>query len=653
MARIQLRRDTSGNWTTNNPVLASGELGIETDTNQVKIGNGIGNWDVLPYLASEGGVTSVNGQQGDVVLDKSDVGLGAVNNTSDAEKPISTATQAALDGKIGAVVEDTEPTLGANLNLKGFTVTSDTIAQMLTNLSIEPTDDNTQSLGASAKKWKEVFVNDALVVEDKRDGIDVKLGVRDGQIILTNTDVEVTTFVDLGGTTPDPGHLENVSLDGTGRYSVGPSGILNNNGFVTREFINTPGQFFVINDIDGGNFGGGDRQCFGLVRETIVDGTDLDGVEGLFAGHNYGGWSLGGVWYYTGGYPYIWTTYTRQQQSPQGAGEGYTGTFSTQGSQKAWWNACTIAGVGKKLRVGIADGTNSDQTGANLSNRLVQQLYVAEEIINNPQALALLPANVQTYGAGWYACYASTGNYENMGSFPATREGYGTGWNRQAGQDKGYRFRWSTFGNTTLNQLPYLQGVPNINDQIAAASGLSYYLVYGPTANDINAADVVLAQGQTSGENPFYPNETVYLFSFNEPYTSWETAAADVFDVGHGAIGAVQSSPLFQDYAIATAEEIIEAGLSVTGIQKIRAEVCTYVLNATIGYYMVRELSETDRETVRGVFATVIQAASTGQLQNLHDLIGNISTDNNLYPQELLDALQAQTALYLKNFPVF
>ena len=130
MARIQLRRDTSTNWTTNNPILASGELGIETDTNQVKIGNGIGNWDVLPYLASEGGVTSVNGKQGDVVLDKSDIGLGAVNNTSDAEKPISDATQAALDGKIGAVVEDINPTLGANLNLKNYVITSDEVAHM-------------------------------------------------------------------------------------------------------------------------------------------------------------------------------------------------------------------------------------------------------------------------------------------------------------------------------------------------------------------------------------------------------------------------------------------------------------------------------------------------------------------------------------------
>lgn len=44
-------------------------------------------------------VTSVNGQTGIVVLDKADVGLGNVDNTSDANKPISTATQAALDLK--------------------------------------------------------------------------------------------------------------------------------------------------------------------------------------------------------------------------------------------------------------------------------------------------------------------------------------------------------------------------------------------------------------------------------------------------------------------------------------------------------------------------------------------------------------------------
>src|SRR5690606_13909825 len=40
-------------------------------------------------------VQSVNGKTGNsITLDKSDVGLGNVDNTSDANKPISTATQA-------------------------------------------------------------------------------------------------------------------------------------------------------------------------------------------------------------------------------------------------------------------------------------------------------------------------------------------------------------------------------------------------------------------------------------------------------------------------------------------------------------------------------------------------------------------------------
>jgi len=38
--RIQLRRDTAANWTSVNPTLRAGEIGIETDTLKFKIGNG-------------------------------------------------------------------------------------------------------------------------------------------------------------------------------------------------------------------------------------------------------------------------------------------------------------------------------------------------------------------------------------------------------------------------------------------------------------------------------------------------------------------------------------------------------------------------------------------------------------------------------------
>jgi hypothetical protein len=46
---IQLRRSTASGWTTNNPTLAQGEEGYETDTGKIKIGDGITAWSSLPY----------------------------------------------------------------------------------------------------------------------------------------------------------------------------------------------------------------------------------------------------------------------------------------------------------------------------------------------------------------------------------------------------------------------------------------------------------------------------------------------------------------------------------------------------------------------------------------------------------------------------
>lgn len=49
---------------------------------------------------ASGGVSSVSGKTGAVVLDKADVGLANVDNTTDLAKPISTATQTALNSKV-------------------------------------------------------------------------------------------------------------------------------------------------------------------------------------------------------------------------------------------------------------------------------------------------------------------------------------------------------------------------------------------------------------------------------------------------------------------------------------------------------------------------------------------------------------------------
>jgi hypothetical protein len=51
-ALIQLRRDTAANWTSANPTLAAGEMGLETNTGKFKIGDGSTAWAVLEYFTT-------------------------------------------------------------------------------------------------------------------------------------------------------------------------------------------------------------------------------------------------------------------------------------------------------------------------------------------------------------------------------------------------------------------------------------------------------------------------------------------------------------------------------------------------------------------------------------------------------------------------
>jgi hypothetical protein len=57
--RIQLRRDTSANWYSTNPVLSLGEPGVEIDTHNMKVGDGVTAWTNLAYTAKDGGLTHV------------------------------------------------------------------------------------------------------------------------------------------------------------------------------------------------------------------------------------------------------------------------------------------------------------------------------------------------------------------------------------------------------------------------------------------------------------------------------------------------------------------------------------------------------------------------------------------------------------------
>lgn len=51
-SRVRLRRGTAAAWTAANPILALGELGVETDTRNFKVGDGVLAWSALTYYIS-------------------------------------------------------------------------------------------------------------------------------------------------------------------------------------------------------------------------------------------------------------------------------------------------------------------------------------------------------------------------------------------------------------------------------------------------------------------------------------------------------------------------------------------------------------------------------------------------------------------------
>lgn len=101
-AIIKLRRGSASAWTTANPTLASGEEGYETDTGRTKRGDGSTPWNSLAYTDTASKIfdstavgrsilTAANADAIQVIL-----GIDAVDNTPDTDKPVSVATANAI-----------------------------------------------------------------------------------------------------------------------------------------------------------------------------------------------------------------------------------------------------------------------------------------------------------------------------------------------------------------------------------------------------------------------------------------------------------------------------------------------------------------------------------------------------------------------------
>lgn len=90
--RIQQRRDIAANWTSVNPVLATGEIGFEIDTYRIKIGDGSTPWNSLDYYISDVAISANGGNHTGsnfVFSNSNNVSFGMNNGTITATASFS------------------------------------------------------------------------------------------------------------------------------------------------------------------------------------------------------------------------------------------------------------------------------------------------------------------------------------------------------------------------------------------------------------------------------------------------------------------------------------------------------------------------------------------------------------------------------------
>ena len=87
---IQIRRGNATTWTNLNPTLAAGEMGLESDTRKVKIGDGSTPWVSLGYSVGQvgnlnfsGNTLSSTNSNGNITLDPNGTGSVYVADSAD------------------------------------------------------------------------------------------------------------------------------------------------------------------------------------------------------------------------------------------------------------------------------------------------------------------------------------------------------------------------------------------------------------------------------------------------------------------------------------------------------------------------------------------------------------------------------------------
>ena len=173
-ALMKQRRDTAANWTTANPTLLAGEIGIESDTFKWKVGDGSAAWNSLAYIpglsiSAYPLVDADIASNAEIAVSKLANGTARqLLQTDAAGTGVEFASNIDIPGTLdvtGAATFDNAVTIQGDLTVNGTTTTIDTANLAVEDKNIEigkvasPTDTTADGGGITLKGDTDKTIN--------------------------------------------------------------------------------------------------------------------------------------------------------------------------------------------------------------------------------------------------------------------------------------------------------------------------------------------------------------------------------------------------------------------------------------------------------------------------------------------------------------
>ena len=129
--RVLQRRDTAANWSSANPILAEGEIGIVTDTKGYKIGDGSTAWNDLAYPSNPTTISNELGSSSTVAASQSILTESVLNTIQLDNIDLDSGTIAKL---MLATVPARYTVMSNNKNCGTLDIIGDNMGHMLTQV---------------------------------------------------------------------------------------------------------------------------------------------------------------------------------------------------------------------------------------------------------------------------------------------------------------------------------------------------------------------------------------------------------------------------------------------------------------------------------------------------------------------------------------